>query len=96
MAREVVVLSGVRTPIGGYGGSLKEIPPGSLAALCVREAVARSRVAPHEIGHVAALHHARQHMQPRSSSFSFIHRPRITPSFAICTNDSAGTFFAGA
>ena len=31
--REVVVLSGVRTAIGGYGGSLKDHPPSDLAAL---------------------------------------------------------------
>jgi acetyl-CoA C-acetyltransferase len=50
--REVVVLSGVRTAIGGYGGSLKDSPPSELAALCVREAVSRSGVEPREIGHV--------------------------------------------
>ena len=44
--REVVVLSGVRTAIGGYGGSLKDIPPSELAALCVREAVKRAGVEP--------------------------------------------------
>ena len=32
MAREVVVLSGVRTAIGGYGGSLKDTPPADLGA----------------------------------------------------------------
>jgi len=42
----------VRTAIGGYGGSLKDIPPSDLAALCVREAVGRAGVAPSEIGHV--------------------------------------------
>ena len=52
MSREVVVLSGVRTPIGGYGGSLKDIPPSELAAQCVREAVKRANVSPEEIGHV--------------------------------------------
>ena len=52
MSREVVVLSGVRTPIGGYGGSLKDIPPSELAAKCVREAVARSTVDPKSVGHV--------------------------------------------
>ncbi len=52
MSREVVILSGVRTPIGGYGGSLKDIPPTDLAAHCVREAVARSHVEPSEVGHV--------------------------------------------
>ena len=51
-SREVVILSGVRTAIGGYGGSLKDIPPSDLAALCVREAVARSGVEPAEVGHV--------------------------------------------
>lgn len=51
MGREVVVLSGVRTAIGGYGGSLKDTPPTELAAQCVREAVKRSKVDPHDVGH---------------------------------------------
>ncbi len=50
--REVVVVSGVRTAIGGYGGSLKDVPPCDLAAICVREAVSRSGVEPREVGHV--------------------------------------------
>ena len=33
--REVVVLSGIRTPIGTFGGSLKDIPPTDLALACV-------------------------------------------------------------
>lgn len=52
MAREVVVLSGVRTAIGGYGGSLKDIAPSDMAAQCVREAVRRSNVEPDRFGHV--------------------------------------------
>jgi acetyl-CoA C-acetyltransferase len=52
MTREVVVLSGVRTAIGGYGGSLKDIPPSELAARCVREAVSRAGIEPTEVGHV--------------------------------------------
>ena len=52
MARDVVVISGVRTPIGGYGGSLKGIPPTQLAAHCVREAVSRAGVEPGDVGHV--------------------------------------------
>ena len=52
MAREIVVLSGVRTAIGGYGGSLKDTPPSELAATCVREAVKRSGVDPGDVGHV--------------------------------------------
>lgn len=52
MTREVVVLSGVRTAIGGYGGSLKDIPPSKMAAECVREAVSRSGVDAKDVGHV--------------------------------------------
>src|SRR5262249_39447779 len=50
--REVVVLSGVRTAMGGCGGSLKDFPPSELAALCVREAVKRAGIEPREVGHV--------------------------------------------
>jgi acetyl-CoA C-acetyltransferase len=50
--REVVVLSGVRTAIGNYGGGLKDQPPSELAAAVVREAVSRAGVDPKEIGHV--------------------------------------------
>ncbi|MCR6629264.1 MAG: beta-ketothiolase BktB [Magnetospirillum sp.] len=49
--RDVVILSGVRTAIGDYGGALKDVPPTQLAATCVREAVVRSGLAPAEIGH---------------------------------------------
>ncbi len=51
-AREVVVLSGVRTAIGRYGGSLKDVAPSELAAQVVRESVARARIDPPDIGHV--------------------------------------------
>jgi len=50
--REVVVLSGVRTAIGDYGGSLKDIAPTELAARVVREAVSRAKIAPEDVGHV--------------------------------------------
>jgi acetyl-CoA C-acetyltransferase len=50
--REIVVVSGVRTAIGRYGGSLKDEPPSELAAQMVREAVARAGVEPAEVGHV--------------------------------------------
>jgi acetyl-CoA C-acetyltransferase len=49
--REVVVLSGVRTAIGDYGGALKDLAPTELAARVVREAVSRAKVAPEDVGH---------------------------------------------
>jgi acetyl-CoA C-acetyltransferase len=44
-----VILSGVRTPIGRYGGSLAGVRPDDLAALVIREAVARASVPAGEI-----------------------------------------------
>jgi len=49
---EVYVVSGVRTAIGSFGGSLKEIPPSELASRVTAEAVRRASVAPADIGHV--------------------------------------------
>ena len=56
MTREVVVVSGVRTAIGTYGGSLKDVPPTQLAALVVRESLARANVAGADVGHVVFGH----------------------------------------
>ena len=55
-ARDVVVLSGVRTPVGTYGGSLKDFSPAALGAMVIREAVGRAGVAPDDVGHVVVGH----------------------------------------
>ncbi|HVU76515.1 MAG TPA: acetyl-CoA C-acyltransferase [Gaiellaceae bacterium] len=44
-----VILSGVRTPIGRYGGALSGVRPDDLAALAVREAVDRAGIDAAEI-----------------------------------------------
>ncbi len=50
--RDVVVISGVRTAIGDFGGALKDFAPTDLGTRCVREALVRAKVAPEEVGHV--------------------------------------------
>jgi acetyl-CoA C-acetyltransferase len=50
--REVYLVSGVRTAIGTFGGSLKDVAPSDLAAKVTAEALTRSGVAPAEVGHV--------------------------------------------
>ena len=50
--REVVVLSAVRTPIGKFGGALKDVPPTELAACVVRESVKRSGLASSQIANL--------------------------------------------
>ncbi len=39
--REVVILSAVRTPIGAFGGVLKDIPAARLGAIAARAALDR-------------------------------------------------------
>ena len=56
MTREVVVVSAVRTAIGTFGGSLKDVPPTELGALVVRESLARANVDGKDVGHVVFGH----------------------------------------
>ncbi|SFX86025.1 Thiolase, N-terminal domain, partial [Azotobacter vinelandii] len=49
--QEVVIVSGVRTAIGGFGGSLKSHRPGELGGLLVAEAVRRAGIDAAGIGH---------------------------------------------
>ena len=56
MSREVVVVSGVRTAIGTFGGSLKDVPPTELGAQVVREALKRANTDGKDVGHVVFGH----------------------------------------
>ncbi len=50
MANEVVILDGVRTAIGTFGGALAGTAPTALAAAVAKEAMKRSQVDPAQIG----------------------------------------------
>ena len=52
MSREVVVVGGVRTAIGKFGGSLQDFAPTELGATVVREVLARTGVEAKDVGHV--------------------------------------------
>jgi acetyl-CoA C-acetyltransferase len=84
--REVVVLSGVRTAIGDYGGSLKDLAPTELAARVVREAVSRAKVAPTDVGHVVFGHVI--HTEPKDMYLSRVATlngglPQETPALTL-------------
>ena len=49
---EIYVVSAVRSAIGGFGGSLKDLPLADLATAVTRAAIERSGVAAEQIGHV--------------------------------------------
>ena len=50
--RSVIFANPVRTAIGTFGGTLKDLPAVDLGAIAIREAVARAMVRPEEIGTV--------------------------------------------
>jgi acetyl-CoA C-acetyltransferase len=86
IGREVVVLSGVRTAIGDYGGGLKDIPPSELAAKVVREAVGRAKVAPEDVAHVVFGHVI--HTEPKDMYLSRVATingglPKETPALTL-------------
>jgi len=56
MTREVVVVAGVRTAVGDFGGSLKDFSPTQLGAMVVKEVVARAGVGADQVGHVVFGH----------------------------------------
>lgn len=50
--KEVVIVSGVRTPVASYGGSLKDVSAIDLGAMVVKEAVARAGIKPEDVNEV--------------------------------------------
>ena len=52
LQKEIFVVGAVRTAIGTFGGSLKDVPLCDLATTALREAIARSGVDPAQVGHV--------------------------------------------
>ncbi|MEI2664850.1 thiolase family protein [Rossellomorea sp. LJF3] len=52
MGEEIVIVSAVRTPIGRYGGALKDISSGHLASLVIEEAVRKADIAAEQVSEV--------------------------------------------
>ena len=49
---EAVIVSACRTPIGSFGGQLKDLTAVDLGAVAIREAIARAKVSPADVGDV--------------------------------------------
>ena len=52
MAREVVIVSAVRTPIGSFGGALADVPATQLGATAVKAAVEKAGIKPEDVNEV--------------------------------------------
>ncbi|HSE97880.1 MAG TPA: acetyl-CoA C-acetyltransferase [Blastocatellia bacterium] len=51
MAKDVLILGGARTPMGEYGGALRDISAIDLGAVAARAAIERSNILPDQIDH---------------------------------------------
>ena len=51
MTKEILILGGARTPMGEYGGELRELSAIELGAIAARAALERSWVAAEQIDH---------------------------------------------
>ena len=50
--KEVVIVAAVRTPLGSFGGTLKDIPAPKLGAIAIKEAIKRAGIKPEWINEV--------------------------------------------
>lgn len=50
--KNVIIASAVRTPIGKYGGALKDVPAAELGAIVIKEALNRAGVKPEQVDEV--------------------------------------------
>ncbi len=69
MSKDVVVLSAVRSPVGAFGGSLADMDPCDLAAVVMKEAIARSGVDPQQINYVTV-----GNTMPVDSRYAYVSR----------------------
>lgn len=54
--KNVIIASAVRTPIGNYGGTLKDVPAAELGAIVIKEALNRAGVKPEQVDEVIMGH----------------------------------------
>ena len=83
---EIYIVSAVRTAIGGFGGSLKDLPLADLATAATRAAIERSGVAAEQIGHVVMANVIPT--EPRDAYLSRVAAmnagiPKETPAFNV-------------
>lgn len=50
--REVVIVSAARTPLGSFGGTLKDVPTRTLGAIAVKGAIERAGIKPEQVDEV--------------------------------------------
>src|ERR1700761_6719684 len=49
MNKEVCIVAAVRTPMGSFGGALKDVPAPRLGAIAIKAAIARAGIQPDQV-----------------------------------------------
>lgn len=83
---EVVIASAARTAVGGYGKSLKDVPPNELGAIASRAALERAGLQPEQVEHVVFGNVI--HTEPRDMYMARVvgmkaGLPKETPAFTV-------------
>src|SRR5919197_1521981 len=84
-ASDVVILGAKRTPIGKYGGTLRDVHPAELGAVAARAAIEQSGLTPADIEEVL-IGHARQAGSGPNPARQVGHRsgvPHTSPAYTI-------------
>ena len=90
--KEVVIVAGARTPIGNFGGALKDLAPHQLGELVVREAVSRAKLDPHLIDEaiVGSVGHTSDAYNVARVIALMAGLPVRTPAYSVQRNCSSG------
>jgi acetyl-CoA C-acetyltransferase len=83
--KKAVIVSAVRTPVGKFGGSLKDIPASDIGALVMKEAVKRAGISPDQVDEVIFGHvlTTAQGQNPARQSAMKAGIPKEVPAFTI-------------
>lgn len=83
--KEVVIVSAVRTAIGSFQGSLKDVPATKLGALVIKEAIVRAGIEPNQVSEVIMgnVLQAGLGQNPARQASIFAGLPETIPSMTI-------------
>lgn len=90
--REVVIAAGARTPIGNFGGALKDLTPQRMGELAVREVIARAELDPRLIDEViiGSVGHTSDAYNVARVIALLAGLPIRTPAYSVQRNCSSG------
>jgi acetyl-CoA C-acetyltransferase len=90
--KDVVIAAGARTPIGNFGGVLKDLTPHKMGELVVREVISRAQIDPHLIDEVivGSVGHTSDAYNVARVIALMAGLPMRTPAYSVQRNCSSG------